>query len=203
MVADIDHLSAGRLVLGLGIGDRVEEFAQMDLPFAGVRSRQEALEETIQILNGLWGAAPFSFRGQHLRVESAHVEVAEYADMANFGPHQWVGNAVSIADIQRKFDALRGHCDALGRAYNRILRSHYAFVLVAKTPTEVQAKLDAIPRATLDFLGTLLIAGTPDEVIRHYQSLVDAGMQYFVTMLQGDAHETLELLGTRVLPSVG
>jgi hypothetical protein len=54
----------------------------------------------------------------------------------------------------------------------------------------------------LDFLGALLIAGTPDEVLRHYQSLVGAGMQYFVTMLQGDAHETLELLGTRVVPSI-
>jgi alkanesulfonate monooxygenase SsuD/methylene tetrahydromethanopterin reductase-like flavin-dependent oxidoreductase (luciferase family) len=73
MVADIDHLSAGRVVLGLGIGDRVEEFAQMDLPFASVRSQQEALEESIQILNGLWDTAPFTFRGRHMRVEGAHV----------------------------------------------------------------------------------------------------------------------------------
>src|SRR5205807_1220122 len=49
--ADVDRLSNGRLILGVGIGDDVPEFAQLRLPFPPPRERQEALEETIQIVS--------------------------------------------------------------------------------------------------------------------------------------------------------
>src|SRR6266851_4948261 len=58
MAADVDRMSNGRLVLGLGIGDYAEEFAQLGLTFPNVRGRQLALEETIQILRGVWSESP-------------------------------------------------------------------------------------------------------------------------------------------------
>jgi hypothetical protein len=49
--------------------------------------------------------------------------------------------------------------------------------------------------------GTDLFAGTPDDVAAFYRSLADAGFHYFVaTVLDGD-DETIELLGTKVLPA--
>lgn len=48
--ADVDRLSGGRLVLGLGIGDDTQEFAQLQLRFPPIRERQEALEETLRIV---------------------------------------------------------------------------------------------------------------------------------------------------------
>jgi alkanesulfonate monooxygenase SsuD/methylene tetrahydromethanopterin reductase-like flavin-dependent oxidoreductase (luciferase family) len=177
-------------------------------------------------VRGLWGDAPFTFDGQHVRVAGARVQsppprpvpvlicgggervtlrqVARYADMANFGPHEWVGSAVTLADVRRKCDALRRHCEALGRPYDSILRSHYEFVILAETHTELEAKLAAIPPATRAFWGTILFAGTPAEAIRHYQALAEAGMQYFVAAIpvRGD-HDTLRLLGECVLPAFG
>jgi alkanesulfonate monooxygenase SsuD/methylene tetrahydromethanopterin reductase-like flavin-dependent oxidoreductase (luciferase family) len=223
MAADVAALSDGRLVLGLGIGDDVDEFAQMGLPFPAVAQRLQALAETVAAVRGVWGAEPFTFAGQHVRVTGARVksppqqpvpllisgggervtlrQVAEHADMANFGPHPRVGNAVTLADVERKCAALRRHCEALERPYAAILRSHYEFVVLAKTHAELEAKLAAIPRATRDFWGTILFAGTPAEAVRHYQALVAAGMQYFVAVVPviGD-HQTLQLLGERVLP---
>src|SRR5687768_889918 len=55
MAADVDSMSNGRLVLGIGIGDAADEFAVLGLPFPAVRERQQALEETIHIVQGLWG----------------------------------------------------------------------------------------------------------------------------------------------------
>jgi alkanesulfonate monooxygenase SsuD/methylene tetrahydromethanopterin reductase-like flavin-dependent oxidoreductase (luciferase family) len=223
MAADVDALSNNRLVLGLGIGDNVPEFAQMGIPFPHITERQQLLAETIAVLRGLWSGEPFTFEGQHVRVEGARIQtpparhvpllicgggervtlrqVAQYADMANFGPHEWAGSAVTLADVERKCAALRRHCEGLSRPYDSILRSHYEFMLLANTEAELQAKLDAIPPATLDFWGTILFAGTPEEAIRHYQSLIEAGMQYFVAVIPvpGD-HETLRLLGERILP---
>jgi alkanesulfonate monooxygenase SsuD/methylene tetrahydromethanopterin reductase-like flavin-dependent oxidoreductase (luciferase family) len=223
MAADVDALSNGRLVLGLGIGDDVAEFARMGMPFPGVAQRQRALAETVEVVRGLWGEAPFTFEGQHVRVAGARMlspppgpvpllicgggervtlrQVAHSADMANFGPHAWVGSAVTLADVRRKCDVLRRHCEALGRPYDSILRSHYEFVILAETQTELEAKLAAIPPATRDFWGTILFAGTPEEAMRHYHALAEAGMQYFVAVIpvRGD-HDTLRLLGECVLP---
>lgn len=226
MAADVDHLSNGRLVLGLGVGDNVDEFARMAIPFPRAPQRYEALEETVAILRGLWGTDPFTLHGQHFQVDAAQLQlppkqpvplliagggerrtlrhVARYADMSNFGPHEWVGNATTLTDVRRKCEALREHCDAEGRPYESILRSHYEFVILAKTRAELQSKLDAIPPARRDFWGTILFAGTPDEARDHYASLVEAGMQYFVAVVPAPFHtETLRLLGERVLPEFG
>src|SRR5579872_5204557 len=73
MAADVDRLSNGRLILGLGIGDAAEEFAQLGLPFRGVRERQQVLEETIQIVRGLWGEAPFTYEGTYSQVRNTTI----------------------------------------------------------------------------------------------------------------------------------
>jgi alkanesulfonate monooxygenase SsuD/methylene tetrahydromethanopterin reductase-like flavin-dependent oxidoreductase (luciferase family) len=59
IAADVDQLSHGRLILGLGIGDLEQEFAQLGLPFASVVTRQKMQEEAVQIIKGCWGKAPF------------------------------------------------------------------------------------------------------------------------------------------------
>lgn len=43
MAADVDQLSHGRLVLGVGVGDNADEFAQLGLPFPKLRDRLPAV----------------------------------------------------------------------------------------------------------------------------------------------------------------
>jgi alkanesulfonate monooxygenase SsuD/methylene tetrahydromethanopterin reductase-like flavin-dependent oxidoreductase (luciferase family) len=53
--ADVDRWSNGRVVLGIGGGDNVyDEYRRMGLPLAPMRERQARLEETIQVVRGLW-----------------------------------------------------------------------------------------------------------------------------------------------------
>ncbi|HYP60553.1 MAG TPA: LLM class flavin-dependent oxidoreductase, partial [Thermomicrobiales bacterium] len=63
LAADLDNLSNGRLILGLGIGWDENEFNNLGIPFPSVPQRQEALEEAIAIMRGAWGQEPFSFEG--------------------------------------------------------------------------------------------------------------------------------------------
>ena len=56
--ADVDRISDGRLVLGLGIGHREDEFAAMGVPYPPVAERQRALSSAIDAICGLWGDVP-------------------------------------------------------------------------------------------------------------------------------------------------
>ncbi len=64
----LDHLSGGRLVLGVGTGDaRSLDFANFG-EVTDARTRAGMLDEALQVLVGLWSGEPFSHEGEHYRV---------------------------------------------------------------------------------------------------------------------------------------
>ena len=58
----------GRLELGLGAGWLQREYEAAGLRFESAGVRIDRLEETIRILDGLFGDGPFSFAGKHYTV---------------------------------------------------------------------------------------------------------------------------------------
>jgi alkanesulfonate monooxygenase SsuD/methylene tetrahydromethanopterin reductase-like flavin-dependent oxidoreductase (luciferase family) len=66
----LDHLSGGRLTLGVGAGSRAHEFASFGDP-ADLRTRAAMLDEGLAVIEGLWSGRPFSFDGAHFRVAGA------------------------------------------------------------------------------------------------------------------------------------
>lgn len=66
----LDHLSGGRLIVGVGIGVTQAEFANMGEP-ADFRTRGAMLDEGLDVLTGLWRGEPFSYEGQHYTVKDA------------------------------------------------------------------------------------------------------------------------------------
>src|SRR5919199_5916748 len=65
----LDHLSGGRLVLPVGLGALDDGgFSKVGEPTdRGVRAR--LLDESLEILTGLWSGEPFAYEGEHYRVE--------------------------------------------------------------------------------------------------------------------------------------
>jgi alkanesulfonate monooxygenase SsuD/methylene tetrahydromethanopterin reductase-like flavin-dependent oxidoreductase (luciferase family) len=65
----VDHLSKGRLVLGVGIG------APPDVEFdyfgeqSDTKIRAQMLDEGLDIITGLWSGEPFSYKGTHYQLE--------------------------------------------------------------------------------------------------------------------------------------
>ena len=66
LVATADHISGGRVELGLGAGWHEREHEAYGFPFAPTRNRMDVLEEQLQIVLGNWGREPFSIRRRAL-----------------------------------------------------------------------------------------------------------------------------------------
>jgi alkanesulfonate monooxygenase SsuD/methylene tetrahydromethanopterin reductase-like flavin-dependent oxidoreductase (luciferase family) len=222
LAADIDRLSGGRLVLGLGIGSVRAEVERFGLDDADVPARQRALEATVRAVADLWREVPAAAgdagadaaaRLPHGPVQRPRVplliagggervtlrQVAQYADAANFGPSNATGAAWDAADVRRKLDALRRHCEALGRPYESVLRTHvHPFDGVRLRATGGVSR-DRVRRPDRDAEYARFV-GAPRDAIAHFRTLAEAGMQYFIVNVGRD-EETLGLLGEEVLPA--
>lgn len=228
MTADIDALSNGRLVVGLGMGDIEDEFKQMGIALPSVRERLDMVDETVEVLRWLWGDAPVAPVGRHFNVSAAPLkpgpvqrpripiliagggervtlrQVAQHADSSNFGEHTWTGGVRGGEGVHRRLAALRGWCDRLGRSYDSVLRTHATYPLViGETPSDVADKLDRyLPPFTRQISEQSIVAGTPSEVIAHYAPLVRAGLQHFLAFVFGNDTGTARLLVERVVPEL-
>lgn len=172
LAADLDRLSNGRLVLGLGIGWDASalgwgtnEFDRLGLPYPPARERQGALDEAIDIVRKVWGPEPIDFAGDYFTATDVQVfpppvqeagppiviagagtrtlrQVAQFADACNFGPVV-TGGIDTPEEARQRLAVLRAHCQEIGRPYDDILRSHYTvWLILAETEAELRAKVD-------------------------------------------------------------
>jgi alkanesulfonate monooxygenase SsuD/methylene tetrahydromethanopterin reductase-like flavin-dependent oxidoreductase (luciferase family) len=225
---DIDALSNGRLVVGLGMGDNQDEFKQMGIALRSIRERQEMLDETVRTLRWLWGDAPEAPASRHYSVSAEPLkpapvqrpripiliagggervtlrQVAEHADASNFGQHYWTGAVQGDEGVQRRLAALRGWCERLGRPYDSVLRTNTTLpLIIADTRSAVADKLDRyVPPFIREITAESIVAGTPGEVIAHYAPLVRAGLQQFLAMVYGSDIDTVRQLAERVVPEL-
>ena len=88
-----------------------------------------------------------------------------------------------------------------GRQRHDVVRSHFEMPLVIRrTRAALEAALSEMPQDVLAWCGPALFAGTPEEAIAFYRELASIGCQYFVANILTGDWETIELLGTEVMP---
>jgi F420-dependent oxidoreductase-like protein len=139
-VTTLDVLSGGRARLGIGASWYEREQRGLGVPVVSVAERFERLEETLQICLQMWSDNDGPYNGRHYQlaetlcvpapISRPHPPVlvggggekktlrlaARYGDASNlFGS--------SPADVARKLEVLRSHCEAEGRDYDRIQKT--------------------------------------------------------------------------------
>jgi F420-dependent oxidoreductase-like protein len=168
VITTVDHMSGGRLEVGLGAGWNDEEHAQLGLPFPPISERGDLLEEQLDVLLGLWGEPDgWSYDGGHVTISNARfypkpVDRPDRPRLPNGAarPRILVGGggsprsmriAARYADefnlssssperAREKFDALSGACEAIGRDPASITRSVMAGVLGGRDDDEVKRR---------------------------------------------------------------
>ncbi|MFF4589001.1 LLM class F420-dependent oxidoreductase [Streptomyces sp. NPDC001388] len=91
-VATVDHLSGGRLTLGLGFGWNVEEAADHGV---GWRSRRELVRDRMGLMRALWSEEPTAYDGEYgsVRASFAHPKPVQKPRGPVVGPRTLVGGA--------------------------------------------------------------------------------------------------------------
>ncbi|MCC7367660.1 MAG: TIGR03619 family F420-dependent LLM class oxidoreductase [Chloroflexi bacterium] len=180
MVASLDDLSNGRIVLGVGAGWNAEESRILGLPFD---ERGPMTDEYIAIMRELWANPAAKFDGRYTRFSD--VEFRPRPAQAG-GPPIWVGGS-SRAALRRTVE----HGDAW-HPINRTpaqLREGKADILKLcerfgrATPPTLTLRIDA--RVVLDdqpypkpaHAGHVL-AGTPSELVDQIAELREIGIEH-------------------------
>jgi alkanesulfonate monooxygenase SsuD/methylene tetrahydromethanopterin reductase-like flavin-dependent oxidoreductase (luciferase family) len=67
----VDHISEGRLIIGIGTGWNEREHTAYSIPFPSAGERVEMLDESIQIMRSLFTEPRTTFTGKHYRLIDA------------------------------------------------------------------------------------------------------------------------------------
>jgi F420-dependent oxidoreductase-like protein len=186
--AQVDIISGGRVILGIGAGWQENEHIAYDIPFFSVAERLQRLEESVQILRSLFDNPVTNFEGKHYRIKDAPLSpkpvqdhlpiliggggekvtlrlVAQYADAWNV-----TGPASTVA---QKSEVLRQHCERAGRDFDSIHRTGAMLINVDQSDTG--GGLGQRPGwTTVSRVGELIDALAPfaeagvDEMIIHF-----------------------------------
>jgi len=172
MAATLDHITHGRVVLGIGAGWQENEHVQYGIPFYTVAERLGRLDEACQILKTLFTHSESDFKGKYYQLKHAHLEpkpvqhplplligggggkvalkiTAKYADEWNV----WG----DVSRLRQKMEILDKHCKDVGRDPKEIKRTAVALLFMS----EDNAYLEKMRNADLQ---QPAIIGTPDEV---------------------------------------
>ena len=194
MAAQVDIISGGRLLLGLGGAWQENEHQAYGIPFYTVRERLERLDEACAVIRSLWTQRRSNFQGRYYQladapldpkpVQNPHPElmiggsgervtlrvVARQADHWNV----WAGPKV----LARKSAILEEHCSKAGRDSKSIRRSVNMALLITDKRADVDRLAETIAarmgQHAADAQDTCL-AGTPDQIREQLNHLQAAG----------------------------
>ena len=210
-VVTADHVSGGRVELGLGAGWLEAEHRAYGFPFRDTRTRMDVLEEQLQIIRGQWGDGPFSFAGEHYEIDDLD---ALPKPLQRPGPRLIIGGsggarsvrlAATYADEYNTVFPTPDFCRELrDRLDDRLPLSIMTGVLVGADGREYEARVKALE----DWNGQAgisdaWITGDVDSATEQLKELADAGVER--AMLQNLLHRDLdhvELIGREIIPAV-
>jgi alkanesulfonate monooxygenase SsuD/methylene tetrahydromethanopterin reductase-like flavin-dependent oxidoreductase (luciferase family) len=192
LVTTVDHISAGRVELGLGAGWHEAEHRTYGFAFPPLRERMDELDRQLAEIMRQWEAAPeiqpkplqrphppiiVGGRGKPRTVRAAVAHADEYNTVSP-----------SVEEARERKQRLDDAARAAGREPLRF--SMMTGCVVADDRAELQERLGAFKALT----GTEApaIAGTTDEVVERLREYEAAGVER--VMLQHIAHEDVAMV---------
>jgi alkanesulfonate monooxygenase SsuD/methylene tetrahydromethanopterin reductase-like flavin-dependent oxidoreductase (luciferase family) len=198
-----DHVSGGRVELGLGAGWHEGEHAAFGFPFASTKERFDRLAEQMEIVHRSWTEGPFQFRGSHYTLQHADPLPKPLQDphppLIAGGSAKPRGAALAArwADeyntVYATLDECRQRRERIAAACQEAGRDPIRFSLMTSF---------AIDGDPADHHPAWIV-GSIDEMAAQLKALEGAGVDGIMLQhLQHDDLEAVELIGRELIPAV-
>ena len=220
ITSNIDVMSGGRLIWGIGAGWYENEFDGYGYPFLAAADRIRVLRETVEIVTAMWSEPDVDYEGMHYTLKGAQCDpkpvqsprprvliggggeqltlrvVARLADASNFG-----GKPDEFA---HKTEVLVDHCRAVGRDYDEVQKTWSPEALIREDEQEViRGGTRSVWGEPYDAWSAKNLVGTPEQVAERVQTYIDLGCTGFYPWCSDYPDtETMELLAGKVIPEV-
>ncbi|MTD16997.1 TIGR03560 family F420-dependent LLM class oxidoreductase [Nakamurella sp. YIM 132087] len=233
VAATVDHVSGGRVEMGIGAGWYEHEWRAYGYGFPSAGDRLRALDEGVQIMSQAWRTGSATLDGRIYQVDGAIVRplplqengiplwiagggekvtlkiAAKYAQYTNFD-----GTPEGFA---QKSELLAAHCADVGTDYGAIVRSANYNVLIGRDEKEVEDRkawmVDHYTKAAGAEQGSTIVSrygsgqavGTVEQVIENLTKMQGLGMTYAILNFPELAYDTsgIELFEQQVIPALG
>jgi F420-dependent oxidoreductase-like protein len=221
MAATLDHVSGGRLIMGMGAAWFEMEHNAYGVPFHTTAERIHRLDEAAEIIKRLWSEKQVTFEGRYYQLKDAYCEpkplqqprppimiggsgekltlrvVASHADQWNtFG---------SPGLFRHKIEVLREHCAAVDRNFDGIEVSWAGAALVTDSRDEKDELLRRFAAAfgiTPEQYELGALVGSPSEVRDRIAQFIDVGVTHFIPIANTPFnHESIRRFAEEVIPS--
>jgi F420-dependent oxidoreductase-like protein len=219
VAATVDHVSHGRVEMGIGGGWYEHEWRAYGYGFPEIGDRLRALDEGVQIMRQAWSEGTATLKGRYFDVDGA---IVRPLPVQKEGIPLWIaggGEKVTLRiaaqygrytnfsgvpeEFTRKSEILRGHCERLGTSFDAITRSSNFNTVVGRDEAEVADRIDAIEarlarhlpaeratKAVADLRDGSGLAGTPEQLVEKLRGLEALGMTYAITYFAEAAYDT-------------
>jgi alkanesulfonate monooxygenase SsuD/methylene tetrahydromethanopterin reductase-like flavin-dependent oxidoreductase (luciferase family) len=183
-LATQDHLSGGRLNVGVGSGWMPEEFAASSVAHLFPR-RHAHVRETIEIMQGVWSNELFEYHGEfadfdrcgfgHKPVQKPYPPIwfsglkdpkRSASRVAKYNLAGWIGIQDTPDDLGRWTDAISRELEELGRSIDEIEISSMIWFVIT------DQEMDQTPAGK----ATNLLAGTADQITDTLKRYKEAGL---------------------------
>ena len=185
----VDHISNGRLEIGLGAAWNQPEHEELGIPFPRIKERAERLEEGIEVMRLLMTKHRATFKGRHYQLDDA-----TYRPRPIQKPHPpiWIGaegEQLMLPIVGRQADAWHAYGSATALARKSKLIDEHA------------KRAGRDPKAILRS-SSLSLSRSWDEVRKSAERMAAAGFSYLVVSWPSEGRGHLEDFVTKAMPDL-
>ena len=220
ITSNLDVMSNGRLIWGVGAGWYEHEFVGYGYRFPSPADRIKMMEEAIEIVTAMWSQQDVNYEGRFYSMRGGQCDpkpvqrprpqvliggqgeqltlraVARLGDASNFGgtPEQFA----------HKCAVLRDHCRDVGRDYDEIQKTICGEIVIREDEEDiVDGGSRSVQGVEFEEWRSLNFVGTPEQVAEKMQAYIDHGCTAFYPWCSDYPEtESVRLLAEKVMPEI-
>jgi F420-dependent oxidoreductase-like protein len=204
MASTVDHVSHGRLYLGIGAGWFEFEHHAYGIPFYTDKERAQRLDEALQVITKLWNDDHPSFTGKFYTLDKA-----PFAPKPVQQPHppiviggqgkKWIVPLVgryaqgwnapiglTPEEMKERLDIIDAECKRVGRTDCADIEVSTFLVLYSISDVPLAGPVLRLGARMIagERIQRSILAGSPNEIAKKIQSYVDIGVDHVIMNIQ-------------------